>query len=217
MCRVFNEQLFTQEWEVITHGTWLAPAFFFPDIYFSCQQNEINRIYCYIFKIILNTKEELRGITIAHSSKIAKLERQEEIILVNEIKLLEEILPDNPDILDNLNLVKSKLNSIYIKRAAGYKVRSREKFIDLDERPSSYFLNQENKRAKLNNPSSLFRPDNTLSNDPLEILDLQEQYYKKLYEKRITEIENADLFINNLPTLTDDKRTDLESDTNEQR
>ena len=146
----------------------------------------------------------MRGLTIAHSSFLAKMTRAEEKILTEEIKILEDMLPTNPDLIDNHKLAKSKLDSIYIKRAAGHKVRAREKYIDLDERPSKFFLEQEQKRAKVNNPNCIFRDDNTLTSDPKEILDLQENFYRKLYEKRILDLENANFFTDHLPQVSDE-------------
>ena len=69
------------------------------------------------------------SIIIAYSSIIAKLEGRKK--LINEINILEDSLPNNPDLLDNINLVKLKLNAIYLKRAAGLKVRSRENILIL--------------------------------------------------------------------------------------
>ena len=160
--------------------------------------------------IFLDTlKAELRGMSISHSSYIAKLERAEENILLEEIQLIESLLPENPDLLDNLNTVKTKFKSIHIKQAAGHKVRAREHFIDLDERPSKFFLEQEKSRGKINNPGCLFRTDESLTNDPEEILKLQEDYYKDLYAKKPNDTNIGLKFTNNLKKVTNEAKKKL--------
>jgi hypothetical protein len=151
-------------------------------------------------------KAEIRGLSISHGSHIAKLDREEEKLLTEQLKLVETEMIKNPDLIENYNLIKSKLRTFQLKHAAGQKVRARERYIDLDERPTEYFLAQEKSHGKVNNPGALYRPDKSLTNDNEEILSLQHEFYKDLYTNRQINLLKANKFMKDLPKLTEEMK-----------
>ena len=151
-------------------------------------------------------KAELRGLTIAYSSHISKSERAEEQRIIIEIKYLESQLIKQPELIDNYNFAKSRLYAIHLKRAEGHRIRARENKIDLDERPSKFFLDKEKTRGKTNNPGAMYKPNGDLTSDPKEILELQKNFYKELYTLRSTNNDCSEFFTKNLKKISDDDR-----------
>ena len=126
--------------------------------------------------------------------------------LEEDISQLERNISENLQTVseEDLNLLKNKknrLNEIRKHKIEGVMIRSRCRYEDLGEKPSSYFLNFE-KRNFTNKVITKIIEDNgqeSLSTE--EILNSQKTYFKSLYNENIliddTPIE-AQIGVNNL-------------------
>ena len=148
----------------------------------------------------------IRGETIKYSSRKKRENTKQEKELEEDILQLERNISENLQTVseEDLNLLenkKNRLNEIRKHKIEGVMIRSRCRYEDLGEKPSSYFLNFE-KRNFTNKVITKIIEDNgqeSLSTE--EILNSQKTYFKNLYSENIliddTPIE-AQIGVNNL-------------------
>ena len=128
----------------------------------------------------------IRGETIKYSSYKKKNNEKEEKQLENEIQLLEQSVMNNLNeaSADDIKTLDDKRNLLVELRKVkieGTILRSRCRYEDLGEKPSSYFLKLENRNYTDKVMSKLIDENNEELTDTKDILDFQKQYYKNLY------------------------------------
>ena len=139
----------------------------------------------------------IRGETIKYSSYKKKNNEQEEKQLENEIQLLEQSVMNNLNeaSADDIKTLDDKRNLLVELRKVkieGTILRSRCRYEDLGEKPSSYFLKLENRNYTDKVMSKLIDENNEELTDTKDILDFQKQYYKNLYTDQI-KVDDANI------------------------
>ena len=155
----------------------------------------------------------IRRNTIKYSSEKKKKAQKEEIDLEKEIERLEQEISNNLLCTDynNMQLLEQKKNSlINIRRnkIEGAMLRSKCRYQDLGEKPSKYFFNLENKNYTSKVINKLVSDEGTEYTETQEILNLQKEFYQKLYS------QNQELNDEEIETLigeNSDKLSDADS------
>ncbi len=156
---------------------------------------------------------ELRGITIAYSSKRKNdLDKREKILdnLVKDLdKLYEEAVSTNAQNVDTvkkeLNDTKHQLEEIRAIKVKGSFVRTKAKWIEDGEKPSKYFLNLEKRNFVSKQIHRIVKNDDTevTSQKDIEneIVNFYENLYKSRDEHRNLTIDDHDICISKLTQL----------------
>ena len=118
---------------------------------------------------------------------------------------LEDEFSKNNTIIE-VNQVKSDLKEIEDYKVNGLIMRSKEKWFELGETNSKYFLNLEKYHASKKSVRKLLKADNTYTEDKKEILSMLKQYYEELYSSKCSKnLNDIEIYINqaSLPILSD--------------
>ena len=148
-------------------------------------------------------KCKIRGITISYSVAKAKQNRILESELLHKIRDLETNL--STDNLDEYNTYKKELEMIYTHKGKGAMLRSKAKVIEEDEKPTRYFLRQENQNHKNKHIRSLLVNDDIV-NDPQEILNAEKEFYENLYTQNTVNNEKYDQLFSDIPILSEEEK-----------
>ena len=114
--------------------------------------------------------------------------------------------------MDEYSLRKTKLDSHYEEEAKGSMIRSRCQQIHESEKPTKYFLNKEKTNYNIKHIRTLKHNGSHVS-DPQKILDLQKDYFSKIYtaNNHVSKDFQAEtnLYLNkaNIPMVSNDSRT----------
>ena len=165
---------------------------------------------------------EIRGLTIGYSSQLkrAKNLRYSELLRAIEEKELQfHANPDDNDVIDSLQNLKSELENLNNILAQGAAIRARAMYHLDGEAPTRYFCNLE----KVNNSQKYISCLKIIKNDKESILSEQRdieseifEFYKELYKNKDSIHTNSSIgdYLSNCafaPTsLTDYQRTSLE-------
>ena len=150
-------------------------------------------------------KLNIRGQTIAFSSKKAKDRRREVLNLEHKILALENSLSQvgqEDDILkvtnlyNELHLVKSRLVTLHEPEVKAAILRSKAQCYEEGEKATKFFLNLE-KRNYINKTIHRLNVDGQIITDPKEILLAQKNFYKRIYSSKATKSDvNLARFLN---------------------
>ena len=110
-------------------------------------------------------KCEIRGATIQFAVKKAKEKRQYETNLRAELKVLEDKLDNNEEVMDTYNTVKKDLEQIEEEKLRGNIVRSRAQLIEEGEKCSKYFMNLENRNYRTKYITTLLKDEIKIINN----------------------------------------------------
>ena len=127
-------------------------------------------------------KCEIRGATIQFAVQKAKEKRQYETNLRAELKVLEDKLDNNEEVMDTYNTVKKDLEQIEEEKLRGNIVRSRAQLIEEGEKCSKYFMNLENRNYRTKCITTLLKDEIKISKQP-DILDECKRFCEDLYSK----------------------------------
>lgn len=146
---------------------------------------------------------EIRGKTISYSSYIKKKKDKQEKELVKEIKDIEKnISESNVDLLYNKNQELEKLRK---HKLQGNYIRSRAKWIEEGEKPSSYFCKLESRNFISKIIPKLELDSGEVIYDQTKILTETNSFYTKLYENKLDNVNfglNNELIYADIPKLS---------------
>ena len=176
-------------------------------------KNEYNDVLDLALKWDL-IKMEIRTATIAYSKTQARLKRQFEKDLINDINIIEQELSLAPtnELLLKHSLLQSQLETLYDHRAKGIILRSKINKVEFGEKNSKYFLNLEKSNSQTKHIKKLLSDSGETITDQSTILKYEENFYQNLYNSKFDpndtdRIACTDDFLNNLslPTLSDNE------------
>jgi hypothetical protein len=161
---------------------------------------------------------QLRGRIISFASakkrnnaEIEKSLEQKISELDNKIKSDPTTFRNNLHTLEQLNL---ELENMRNERARGSIIRSRARWHELGEKPTSYFCNLENSHHINKTILELKRDDGSLVTDRREILQTQKLFYENLYTCKNENVDDTSFFekLNreDIPRLSDDEKNNIE-------
>ena len=141
-------------------------------------------------------KKRIKQLAIEVSSNMKKEANLMKSRLTEEVKYLE----DRKDKGENVDLElfekNRKLRDIYSKDARGSFIRSRAKWAEEGETSSRYFHSLEKKRAKDKLWDAILDDSGQEVTGIRNILDVQKNYYKKLYKSELVDIKDDLGFLN---------------------
>ena len=134
-------------------------------------------------------KLNIRGKSISYSSYKAKKIKRQETKLEQNLKDLEESLTfvndsSKTDILDEIEVIKQELQVVREPKIKALMLRSRIQVYEEGEKPSKYFCNLEH-RNYINKTISRLQVNDSIINDPKEILCKQKCFYQNLYSSNL--------------------------------
>ena len=90
------------------------------------------------------------------------------------------------------------------QKAIGTMLRSKAKYVEFGEKNTKYFANLEKQNYKTKHITKLICEDDREITEPSEILNLEKEFYSKLYESQKVDAENVEYFLNNpnIPKLS---------------
>jgi hypothetical protein len=160
-------------------------------------------------------KMKLREYTIKYSKQKAKQERNVEDELNKQYNSLYEEVHDSNNVNEQLEAdfeqVKIELERINAKRTEGTRIRSRVQLIEEDEKNTKYFLNAEKRNYKMKHITKLKDQNGLDVTNATEILNLQQQFYEKLYSGNTRNDSFDKMFTQDLPKISLKSFQDLEN------
>ena len=152
----------------------------------------------------------IRSKTISYASFRKRKFEEAEKNLVDEIENLEKKEQLNDFEQELLDSKQEELVNIRDFRLKGVLLRSRARWVEDGEKPSSYFCSLE-KRNYVNKCMNKITLDNdTCVTNKKEITNVVKDFYKDLYTKRDVQDAAVSDLVNNLPALSDIEANKLE-------
>ncbi|KAL9954871.1 hypothetical protein ACROYT_G042456 [Oculina patagonica] len=158
-------------------------------------------------KSILFTKQKSRVLS-QREKEISKRLDYLDNIICNGNKLL-----NMSDTLNEYEVLKTELHSIYDRKGKAGMFRSKCRWIEKGEKPTKYFFNLEKRNYNRKTINEIRTEDDVEIREEKEILKAIQAFYEDLYSsKTISSQEEFDLFTENLnfPKLSDEDRDKIE-------
>ena len=132
-------------------------------------------------------KMDIRNFTIPYTCHKIKERKKHETLLNKKYEDLFHIVNTNNTVPENTlneyNKIKKELELIEREKARGVIMRSKVQFVEEGEKCTSYFLRLEKSNYINKHISQLKDTQNdTIITNPQQILDMEREYYKKLYQ-----------------------------------
>ena len=156
----------------------------------------------------------LRNFTIEYSKKKAKeLCKHEDDLNERYNTLFKELNENIED--ENVSLAleytKSELEKINAAKTEGIRIRSRVQFIEENEKSTKYFLSAEKRNYKIKHITKLKNEVGSEITNPKDILKLEQEFYEKLYGNNTRDESYDELFLENLPILSEESSEIMEA------
>lgn len=152
-------------------------------------------------------KFEIRSTAIVIGKTIAKVNKEKEYKLIEEImKLCSKQNLMNEE-LKQLAYLQSQLDNIYEEKARGAFIRSRQKWLEHGEKNTKYFFNLEKRNNELSSVRKLMI-NNKICENNKEIAKYVTQFYTNLYTPEPYDDRKTDLFLNKIADTTTKKIND---------
>ncbi|KAF7650888.1 hypothetical protein LDENG_00119260 [Lucifuga dentata] len=144
-------------------------------------------------------KFKIREFSISFGKSLNRSNKLSEINIINEINTYCLKTSQTEDDKQKLQILQTKLDEIYLRKAEGAYIRSRAKWIEEGEKSTSYFCRLEKRRQERNAIKSLLINNQTVT-DPAVITMEIISFYSKLYSSSFSNDE-ANNFFNNIQDL----------------
>ena len=126
-------------------------------------------------------KVQFKRLIILHSCRLSQNYRTRLQAFEAELRVLQAQNLRNPGSnAEEIKIIKSKISDLLSEKLDGAKVRSRAKYLDTEETPSSYFLRREKQNAAKSTISELSISARKIT-ETAEILHECRNYYAELY------------------------------------
>ena len=164
-------------------------------------------------------KFKIREFSIRFAKNKSKSKKDKLTSLNEKLNQLENNLAVTPseDLLQQINNVKNCIENLDAKIVDGMIVRSRIQWSEKGEKSNKYFLGLEKRNSRKKHCKKIVDETGSVTVDPIEIVNLQGDYYKKLYESKYEDEDGENsLFFEgqNIPTLNEDENKICEGDLN---
>ena len=117
--------------------------------------------------------------------------------------MLQKCERDSPgDFVDQVKVIKNQIYEFQIDNFNGSKIRSKAKLLDKSEKPSKYFFKLEASRGRKKLISKIEENSKTYVKTD-DILDQFRTFYSKLFSTEGIDPEMCNLFLQDLPKLSD--------------
>ena len=162
-------------------------------------------------------KYRIRQLSIRYGRQKAKRMKTHEEELETELKTLENELDqatntvNEENINRKVNTIKATLEEIAEYKTKGLILRSQARWIEKGEKSTKYFLRLESRNKVKKTATKLQREDGSYTTEAREILQMQADFYEKLYSAR--NAKSAEEVESYLKTISMPKLSEEESTT----
>ena len=125
-------------------------------------------------------KKKIKDLTISISQLIARERNREKEVLENRLKFLK----DRNMQKDEINEIQMKLRKIHEQNGVGARVRSREKWWELGEKPTRYFHNLEKRRGADKLWRGILDKEENIVFGTKQVQKRQVEFYKELFQSQ---------------------------------
>ena len=131
-------------------------------------------------------KIKIKEYSIAYGIEQARSYKDNCKKLESELNDLDKVLTKHKDIATHQKRkeIKQQLDEYYAKKARGYQIRSRARWVEEGEQSTKYFLGLEKSRQSFNCISSLKDSNGHTALTDNEILDVAHSFYTDLYKSK---------------------------------
>lgn len=156
-------------------------------------------------------KTQIKQLSQQYSYNITKELTRSMVKLEDDIKKLQESIgtEQNQELIEILNRKKKELAGILDLKAQGALIRSRFKNIEWMDVSSKFFFNLERKNGQKRCIHVLRSKEGALLSDHTEIRKRAVEFYKELYSSELLHRPNTNVFIEDLPQVTEEANSDL--------
>lgn len=136
-------------------------------------------------------KYNIRKLTFEYCNQKSKRKRNKEKDLEKKFislsrQLETNTIEKNETVLNGeIDLVKEELHKINEEKTQGAILRTKIKWSEEGEKSTKYFLNLESRNNAKKTMAKLMTNDGKYTTNPKEILDIQKQFYEKLYSSSV--------------------------------
>ena len=156
-------------------------------------------------------KLRVKSLFLKYSHKESRKRKQERATVLNRYRRIVCKTNLSEDEVKELDLVKSQLETMDLKRIQGNKIRSGAKWLESNEQPSRFFFQKEKRRAVKKTCHALRTSDGRRVTEQDDISKEQVRFYKELYSKVPTDKVAQDRLLNLLDRkLTNEQRDSCE-------
>jgi hypothetical protein len=156
-------------------------------------------------------KLRVKSLFLKYSHKESRKRKQERATVLNRYRRIVCKTNLSEDEVKELDLVKSQLETMDLKRTQGNKIRSGAKWLESNEQPSRFFFQKEKRRAVKKTCHALRTSDGRRVTEQDDISKEQVRFYKELYSKVPTDKVAQDRLLNLLDRkLTNEQRDSCE-------
>ena len=161
----------------------------------------------------------IREDTIMYSSIKKKERYKEEQDLELQIKAIEDDINTdfsqiNNDQLNTLSQKKKRLEEIRMVKVQGVMLRSWVRYEELDEKPTKYFFNLENRQFTNKVQNKIIGENGNEYTNKKDVLNCQKRFYQNLYDELnvIDDVSISDTLGENETKLSDQEAENLEGE-----
>ena len=141
-------------------------------------------------------KQEIKRFSISYSREKRRQFSREKVFLINHLSLMKRRLAAGyTSIKPVIFELEVSLKQLFDRQLEGSKIRSRAKWLEEGEVPSTYFLRLENERRAKAFVSSIFNSSGTEVSSFSEIMEAHRTFYTELFSRGCIDTEvQRDLF-----------------------
>ena len=149
-------------------------------------------------------KMKIREFSSAFAKQLAKKSREKKIQLSQELDLCSANVDTDPseDNIIKLEMAQSKLEQLNEVETRGVILRSKAQWVEQGEKNTKYFLSVEKRNYKAKHIIKLKVGNDKYVTSPKDILQVQKDFYEKLYCKTEITEDFDSFFLKNLPKLS---------------
>lgn len=142
------------------------------------------------------TKYNIRAFCIRYSADKKRAQKQQVLNLEKRLYTLAEDhdLTSSPDIVEEVKSIKRELGEIAQTKASAAVFRTKAKWSSQGELPTAYYLGLEKRRSKNNTITTLLTSDGHTVADNKEILQMEKEFFEKIYTQDSQELDPLDQF-----------------------
>ena len=157
-------------------------------------------------------KHDIKCFAIKYSRERWKQLSREKISTINQISFLKRRLASGcKDVKAEIRELESFLKHLFEQQLEGSKIRSRVKWLEEGETPSSFFLRLENERHAKTFVSSVFNPSGIEVSSLPEMIEAHEGFYSNLFSCQNIDLSSQrDLFTYVTSRLSESEQSSCE-------
>ena len=144
-------------------------------------------------------KLEFKHLIIAHSTRLSYIRNEKQ---KQARKYLTKLLQSENISENEINIARNEIDKLYEESIEGIKIRAKVKYLEINEKPTRFFLQKEKKSALNKCITKLIKSDGTIIDTNEEIQEECAFFYKSLYSSEQIDNSLESYFFKDLPTLT---------------